>query len=169
MRRTARQALGAHGGIPISERMTQRSSTVPRTTCSMRARRSDTPAADDLQQGDANAAGAILFEAAPLEFPAVAGLPTRGSATNGPFRLAIDAATGWLYWGDVGPDSATDTLATRGPQGHDESNQAKASGFFGWPYCVGANIPYIRYDFAALTAEHRSTVARQSTSRPTTM
>jgi cytochrome c len=81
------------------------------------------------------------------------GLPEIYTMGNrNPFRLAIDAATGWLYWGDVGPDSATDTLATRGPQGHDEFNQAKASGFFGWPYCIGANIPYVRYDFAASTS-----------------
>jgi cytochrome c len=69
-----------------------------------------------------------------------------------PFRVAVDATTGWLYWGDVGPDGNTDTLATRGPRGHDEFNQAKAAGFFGWPYCTGANIPYVRYDFAALTS-----------------
>jgi cytochrome c len=72
--------------------------------------------------------------------------------SRNPFRVAVDAANDWLYWGDVGPDGNTDTLATRGPRGHDEFNQAKAAGFFGWPYCIGANIPYVRYDFGALTS-----------------
>jgi hypothetical protein len=81
------------------------------------------------------------------------GLPeiyTMGS--RNPFRVAVDTATGWLYWGDVGPDSNDDTLATRGPRGLDEFNQAKAAGFFGWPYCIGDNIPYVRYDFGASTS-----------------
>ena len=86
-------------------------------------------------------------------FTSEQGLPEIYAMGNrNPFRVAVDAATGWLYWGDVGPDGNTDTLATRGPRGHDEFNQAKAAGFFGWPYCTGANIPYVRYDFGALTS-----------------
>jgi len=64
-----------------------------------------------------------------------------------PFRAAVDEATGWLYWGEVGPDSSSDS-ATRGPKGHDEWNQARTAGNYGWPYFVGNNKPYIDYDFA---------------------
>ncbi len=64
-----------------------------------------------------------------------------------PFRLAVDRHTGYLYWGEVGPD-ARDDNPLRGPKGHDEVNQARAAGFFGWPYFVGDNKPYRDYDFA---------------------
>jgi glucose/arabinose dehydrogenase/PKD repeat protein len=71
-----------------------------------------------------------------------------------PFRIAIDPKTDWLYWGEVGPDAAEngDALDTRGPRGYDEFNQAKAAGFFGWPYCIADNKPYVHYDFTAKTS-----------------
>ena len=31
-----------------------------------------------------------------------------------PFRISVDTETGWLYWGEVGPDAGSDS-ATRGP------------------------------------------------------
>ncbi|NND09296.1 MAG: PKD domain-containing protein [Saprospiraceae bacterium] len=65
-----------------------------------------------------------------------------------PFRISIDDRTGFLYWGDVGPDAGKD-VEGRGPRGHDEVNQARAAGFFGWPYFVGDNKAYHEYDFAA--------------------
>ena len=64
-----------------------------------------------------------------------------------PFRLSVDPDTGWLYWGEVGPDANTDS-DTRGPRGYDEFNQARSAGFFGWPYCTADNRPYRDYDFA---------------------
>ena len=64
-----------------------------------------------------------------------------------PFRVSIDHRTGYLYWGDVGPDAGKDSVG-RGPKGHDEVNQARKAGFFGWPYFVGDNKPYYEYDFA---------------------
>ena len=64
-----------------------------------------------------------------------------------PFRIAIDQHTGYLYWGDVGPDAGKDSLK-RGARGHDEVNQARQAGFFGWPYFIGDNKPYYKYDFA---------------------
>ncbi|MEM1094224.1 MAG: PQQ-dependent sugar dehydrogenase [Bacteroidota bacterium] len=67
--------------------------------------------------------------------------------TRNPFRIAIDQRTGYLYWGDVGPDAGED-IADRGPRGHDEVNQARAAGFFGWPYFIGNNKAYHDYDFA---------------------
>ncbi|EON75322.1 Cytochrome c551/c552 [Lunatimonas lonarensis] len=63
-----------------------------------------------------------------------------------PFRISVDPQNGFLYWGEVGPDAHSDSLG-RGPRGHDEVNQAKKAGFFGWPYFVGDNKPYWYYDF----------------------
>ena len=68
-----------------------------------------------------------------------------------PFRISVDPATGWLYWGDVGPDAGSDS-GTRGPRGYDEFNQARQAGFFGWPYCIADNRPYRDYDFATGSA-----------------
>ncbi len=65
-----------------------------------------------------------------------------------PFRIAVDRRTGFLYWGEVGPDAGNDSLR-RGPRGHDEINQARQAGYFGWPLFVGDNKPYYRYDFEA--------------------
>ncbi|HYW49493.1 MAG TPA: ThuA domain-containing protein, partial [Gemmatimonadaceae bacterium] len=65
-----------------------------------------------------------------------------------PYRISVDQRNGWLYWGEVGPDAADDTLATRGPRGYDEINQARAAGNFGWPLFVGDNYAYHRWDYA---------------------
>jgi cytochrome c len=64
-----------------------------------------------------------------------------------PFRISIDQKTGYLYWGDVGPD-ANAPDSTRGPAGHDEVGQARGPGNYGWPHFVGNNKPYWKYDFA---------------------
>ncbi len=63
-----------------------------------------------------------------------------------PFRISVDQRNGNLFWGEVGPDATTDSLL-RGPKGHDEFNLATKAGFFGWPYFVGNNKPYWKYDF----------------------
>lgn len=65
-----------------------------------------------------------------------------------PYRISVDKQTGYLYWGDVGPDAGEDN-PDRGPKGHCEFNQAKAPGNFGWPHFVADNKAYQRYDFAA--------------------
>ncbi|MFY7922615.1 MAG: ThuA domain-containing protein [Gemmatimonas sp.] len=65
-----------------------------------------------------------------------------------PYRIAVDQKRGWLYWGEVGPDAADDSLPTRGPRGYDEINQARAAGNFGWPLFVGNNYAYHRWDYA---------------------
>ncbi|HSU50654.1 MAG TPA: PQQ-dependent sugar dehydrogenase, partial [Segetibacter sp.] len=64
-----------------------------------------------------------------------------------PWRLAIDSKTGWLYWGEVGPDGFNDTVG-RGPKAYDEFNMTKQAGNFGWPYMVADNKAYWDYDFA---------------------
>lgn len=63
-----------------------------------------------------------------------------------PYRISVDKNTGYLYWGEVGPDASRDT-ALRGPRGYDELNQARKAGFFGWPLFVGNNYPYREYNF----------------------
>ncbi|MGB3586411.1 MAG: ThuA domain-containing protein, partial [Tunicatimonas sp.] len=66
--------------------------------------------------------------------------------TRNSFRISVDPANGWLYWGDVGPDAGQDSI--QGPRGYDEINQAQRAGNFGWPYFVGPNRPYADVDFA---------------------
>ncbi len=62
-----------------------------------------------------------------------------------PWRISVDPGTGFLYWGDVGPDAGGDN--ERGPRGHDEINQARQAGFFGWPYFNADNQPYADVNF----------------------
>lgn len=66
-----------------------------------------------------------------------------------PFRMSIDSRTGFVYWGEVGPDAAKDT--DRGPSGYDEINQARKPGYFGWPYFIADNQSYADYNFATET------------------
>lgn len=63
-----------------------------------------------------------------------------------PWRINVDQKTGYLYWGDVGPDAGAD--GPRGPRGYDEINQARVAGNFGWPYFIGDNYPYGIVDFS---------------------
>jgi glucose/arabinose dehydrogenase len=63
-----------------------------------------------------------------------------------PYSLNIDPYTGWVAWGDIGPDAGT-AQADRGPAGNDEFNLIKEPGFMGWPYFVGANLAYVKWDY----------------------
>jgi cytochrome c len=62
-----------------------------------------------------------------------------------PYRISVDQHTGWLYWGEVGPDAQRDSVY--GSKGFDEVNQAKRPGNFGWPMFIGDNRPYRNYNF----------------------
>lgn len=62
-----------------------------------------------------------------------------------PWRINVDQKSGFLYWGEVGPDARND--GPRGPRGYDEINQAKAAGNFGWPYFIANNKRYHDVDF----------------------
>ncbi len=64
-----------------------------------------------------------------------------------PFRISVDSKTGFLYWGDVGPDAGKDSVGF-GSRGYDELNQARKAGNHGWPYFIGNNFPYNHYDYA---------------------
>jgi cytochrome c len=62
------------------------------------------------------------------------------------WRVSVDSQTGYVYWGEIGPDAQKDTEI--GPRGYDELNQARSPGFFGWPYFVGESaFPW--FDYAA--------------------
>ncbi|RDB03857.1 ThuA domain-containing protein [Runella aurantiaca] len=63
-----------------------------------------------------------------------------------PFRISVDQKTGFVYWGEVGPD-ANKPADDRGPAGHDEVGQARKAGNFGWPHFVGDNKAYNKFDF----------------------
>lgn len=64
-----------------------------------------------------------------------------------PFRISVDSKTGFLYWGDVGPDAGKDSVGF-GSRGYDELNQARKAGNHGWPYFIGNNFAYNHYDYA---------------------
>ncbi len=68
-----------------------------------------------------------------------------------PYRISIDQRTGFLYWGEVGPD-AGENDDKYGPRGHDEVNQARKAGYFGWPLFVADNKPYRQFNFADSTS-----------------
>ncbi|SEI45605.1 cytochrome c [Dyadobacter koreensis] len=67
-----------------------------------------------------------------------------------PYRIAVNPQTSVLYWGEIGPDAGKDGI--QGPRGYDEFNQAKKAGNYGWPYFMGNNAAYSKWDFAAKTA-----------------
>jgi cytochrome c len=62
-----------------------------------------------------------------------------------PYRISVDQHTGWLYWGEVGPDARRDSVY--GSEGFDEVNQAKQAGNYGWPMFIADNRPYRNYNF----------------------
>ena len=62
-----------------------------------------------------------------------------------PYRISVDKHTGYLYWGEIGPDARQDSVY--GPRGYDEVNQARKAGFFGWPMFIADNKPYRHYNF----------------------
>ena len=63
-----------------------------------------------------------------------------------PFRMSVDPKNNFVYWGDVGPD--TNVPAEENFMSYDEINQAKKPGFFGYPYFLGNNEGFPKYDFA---------------------
>ncbi|MBC8768720.1 ThuA domain-containing protein [Arenibacter sp. BSSL-BM3] len=71
--------------------------------------------------------------------------------SRNPFRFSIDSSTGYLYWGDVGPDAGKGD-PNRGPHGMGEFDQARKAGNWGWPYTRGNNQPYNDYNFATETS-----------------
>ena len=62
-----------------------------------------------------------------------------------PWRISVDSQTGYVYWGEVGPDASEDSEV--GPQGYDELNQARKPGNFGWPWFVANNQAFPVFDY----------------------
>jgi len=61
------------------------------------------------------------------------------------WRISLDSKTGYIYWGEVGPDATADSEI--GPRGYDELNQARKPGNFGWPWFVGNRQAFPVYDY----------------------
>ena len=66
-----------------------------------------------------------------------------------PWRISVDSKTGYVYWGEVGPDAPVDSVY--GPRGYDEFNQARKAGNFGWPYFIADNKAYVKYNYTDST------------------
>lgn len=67
--------------------------------------------------------------------------------SRNPYRFSVDKKNSYLYWGDVGPD--TKVMGRDGElMSYDEINQARKPGFYGWPYFLGDNEAFPKYDFA---------------------
>lgn len=88
-------------------------------------------------------AGNLFEDDDPLTRPEIFVMGNRN-----PYRISVDQKTGYLYWGEVGPDAGEDN-PLRGPRGYDEINQARQAGYYGWPLFIADNKPYRRYDFAS--------------------
>lgn len=63
-----------------------------------------------------------------------------------PYRLTIDNETGYLLWGEVGPDAGRDSVL--GPRGYDEFNVTGKAGNFGWPLVIANNKPYTQVTYS---------------------
>jgi cytochrome c len=67
-----------------------------------------------------------------------------------PFRIHVDESTGFLYWGENGPpDHFSGSMKVdkdKLPEGYDEFNQARRAGYHGWPFFVGKNYAYPKFD-----------------------
>ena len=85
-------------------------------------------------------AGNLFVDDDPLTRPEIYIMGNRN-----PWRLSIDSKTGYLHWGEIGPDAGADSEGV-GPRGYDELNVASQAGNFGWPYFIGHNLAYNQYD-----------------------
>lgn len=90
--------------------------------------------------------GNLFPKGTPLTRPEIFSMGHRN-----PYRISVDQKNGYVYWGEVGPDASI-ADASRGPEGADEIGQARKAGNFGWPYFVGENKPYLKYDFETKTS-----------------
>ena len=82
-----------------------------------------------------------------------------------PYRISVDRRTGFVYWGDVGPDANVDSVG-KGPMGYDEVGQARRAGNFGWPHFVGDNRAYWNIDYATGQAGEQYDPARPINDSP---
>lgn len=85
--------------------------------------------------------GNLFAPGTPKTRPEIYAMGTRNA-----WRVSVDSVTGYVYWGEVGPDNRVDDPDI-GPRGYDEFNQARTPGFFGWPYFNGPNAAFPFYDY----------------------
>ncbi len=85
--------------------------------------------------------GNLFPEGTPQTLPEIYVMGNRN-----PWRLSVDSKTGYLHWGEVGPDAGVDS-EKQGPMGYDEFNIAREAGNFGWPFVVGKNLAYKSYNY----------------------
>jgi glucose/arabinose dehydrogenase/plastocyanin/regulation of enolase protein 1 (concanavalin A-like superfamily) len=64
-----------------------------------------------------------------------------------PFRISIDPATDRLHIGNYGPDRLGE-WDERGPWGFDQYMVTSEPANFGYPFCIGNNYPYRKWDYA---------------------
>ncbi len=88
--------------------------------------------------------GNLFKPGTPLTKPEIFAMGLRN-----PWRFNIDAKTGTVYSGDVGPDAGGPNQ-DRGPQGYDTINQIRQAGNYGWPYVRGTEA-YREFDFLTRT------------------
>ena len=88
--------------------------------------------------------GNLFQPGTPLTKPEIFAMGLRN-----PWRFNIDAKTGTVYSGDVGPDAGGPN-GDRGPRGYDTINQIRKAGNYGWPYVRG-NEAYREFDFSTRT------------------
>lgn len=85
--------------------------------------------------------------------------------SRNPYRFSVDRKNNYLYWGDVGPD--TKVMGTEGElMSYDEINQARKPGFFGWPYFLGNNQAFPKYDFNTKTLGPKKDPANPTNDSP---
>lgn len=63
-----------------------------------------------------------------------------------PWRGSVDPKSGHLFIGEVGPDASSED-SQKGPEGYEEQDIIVAGGNYGWPRCIGPNLPYHNYDW----------------------
>ncbi len=103
--------------------------------------------------------GNLFAQGTPKTRPEIYGMGLRN-----PWRLSRDSRTGYLYWGEVGPDMK-DSVGL-GPYGYDEFNQARKAANFGWPYVVGDDAAYWDRDYATGKAGPRFNPAKPVNDSP---
>lgn len=103
---------------------------------------------DDLDEDDSIVPADNPFVDDPAYDPLVYALGFRSN-----YRIDVDPESQAILVGNVGPDARMPDTA-RGPEGHDEVEVVPAGGGtnHGWPMCIGANEPYLEYDFTSGTS-----------------
>jgi glucose/arabinose dehydrogenase len=132
------------GGSPLDERPGHKAGDAQRTSANTNDLRGKILRIRPLPDGTYAIPPGNLFPADAWHRPEIYTMGHRN-----PFRIAVDAKTGWLYWGDVGLGNPPSE--ERGPWGWEEYNQARGPGFYGWPYFVGPNDAYRDFDHATRT------------------